>query len=340
GRFDDETDFDAGFYKVQVTPTQVSAHAEVHSQEDQPKDQLGVLSAAKIKSERVPTPSYDSPLLGVHKLGSDEERFEQHELTDNVQQQSNDLRGIKDYSRFSDYKIEIESQKAGKEEEKARTPHPMKKRLFKVRVESFAEENLDEKDPSKQGRIVIEEIDQDAGFSARRLIDLKLLPSILTPTVWVKFLSRKDNKFLWRLSIYRLPHRLNLSSRGLDIPTISYSSCNGNVESADHVFFECDLVKEIWCLVCKWCDISIPTFASYDTWNSWFFTWQATKAKSRRLYIIFAALFWWIWRYRNSVTFSSDSIKKGDLFDNIRASSFSWISNLVNVFVLHFLLSF
>ncbi|GJZ76719.1 putative RNA-directed DNA polymerase, eukaryota, reverse transcriptase zinc-binding domain protein [Tanacetum coccineum] len=91
--------------------------------------------------------------------------------------------------------------------------------------------------------------------SARRLIDSKLLPSIQTPTVWDKFLPRKVNIFLWRLSLDSLPHRLNLSSRGLDIPTISCSSCNGNVESADHVFFECDLVKEIWCLVRKWCDI-------------------------------------------------------------------------------------
>nr|GEV54431.1 hypothetical protein [Tanacetum cinerariifolium] len=142
---------------------------------------------------------------------------------------------------------------------------------------------------------------------------------------WV--LLSNDGTFSVKTARHRLPHRLNLSSRGLDIPTISCSSCNGNVESADHVFFECDLVKEIWCLVRKWCDISIPTFDSSDTWNSWFFTCQATKVKNRRLYIIFAALFWWIWRYRNSVTFSSDSIKKGDLFDNIRASSFSWISN-------------
>nr|GEX66957.1 hypothetical protein [Tanacetum cinerariifolium] len=88
--------------------------------------------------------------------------------------------------------------------------------------------------------------------SARRLFDSKLLPSIQTPTVWDKFLPRKVNIFLWRLSLDRLPHRLNHSSRGFDIPTISCSACNGNVESADHVFFECDLVKEIWCLVRKW----------------------------------------------------------------------------------------
>ncbi|GKE16864.1 RNA-directed DNA polymerase, eukaryota, partial [Tanacetum coccineum] len=101
--------------------------------------------------------------------------------------------------------------------------------------------------------------------SSRRLIDSKLLPSIQTSTLWDKILPRKINIFLWRLSLDRLPHRLNLSSRGIDIPSISCSSCNGNVESADHVFFECDLVKEIWSLVRKWCDLSFPPFASYDT---------------------------------------------------------------------------
>nr|GEV05347.1 hypothetical protein [Tanacetum cinerariifolium] len=51
---------------------------------------------------------------------------------------------------------------------KARTPQPLKRRLFKVRVESSAEENLDKEDPSKQGKSMIEEIDQDAGTYTRR----------------------------------------------------------------------------------------------------------------------------------------------------------------------------
>ncbi|GKE61124.1 hypothetical protein Tco_1511491, partial [Tanacetum coccineum] len=39
---------------------------------------------AQTKSKRVPTPSYDSPLLGGNTYGSDENRLEQHELMDNV----------------------------------------------------------------------------------------------------------------------------------------------------------------------------------------------------------------------------------------------------------------
>ncbi|GJS45955.1 KH domain-containing protein [Tanacetum coccineum] len=40
-------------------------------------------------------------------------------------------------------------------------------------------------------------------------------------------------------------------------PLIAFScpSCNGNVESSNHIFFECNIAKDIWMLVRKWCDI-------------------------------------------------------------------------------------
>nr|GEW62186.1 hypothetical protein [Tanacetum cinerariifolium] len=92
---------------------------------------------------------------GVYTPRSDEERFKQHELMGNVQQHSNDpplSRGIKGCLRFGDYQIELRVKKLEKKKKKARTLQPMKRRLFKVRVESSAEENLDGEDPSKQRR--------------------------------------------------------------------------------------------------------------------------------------------------------------------------------------------
>nr|GEW23246.1 RNA-directed DNA polymerase, eukaryota, reverse transcriptase zinc-binding domain protein [Tanacetum cinerariifolium] len=53
--------------------------------------------------------------------------------------------------------------------------------------------------------------------TSRRIIDAKLLPSLVLLTSWDKILPRKVNIFIWRLSLDRLPHRLNLSSRGIDI---------------------------------------------------------------------------------------------------------------------------
>ncbi|GKD04937.1 RNA-directed DNA polymerase, eukaryota, reverse transcriptase zinc-binding domain protein [Tanacetum coccineum] len=112
----------------------------------------------------------------------------------------------------------------------------------------------------------------------------------------------------------------------MDIASIACPSCNGNVESSSHIFFDCDFAKEIWSLIRSWCDFPLPTFTSYGHWKSWFTSWQAPKPKSHRLFIIVVASFWWNWRFRISVIFCPHPLRKSDMFDNIRSSSFSWLS--------------
>nr|GEV51131.1 RNA-directed DNA polymerase, eukaryota [Tanacetum cinerariifolium] len=101
----------------------------------------------------------------------------------------------------------------------------------------------------------------DGTFSVgalRRLIDDQLLPSMATNTTWEKILPRKVNIFMWRLNLNRLPHRFNLSSKGIDILKISCPSCNGNVESNTHIFFECLFAKEVWKIIRIWSGDSFP----------------------------------------------------------------------------------
>ncbi|GJZ72957.1 RNA-directed DNA polymerase, eukaryota, reverse transcriptase zinc-binding domain protein [Tanacetum coccineum] len=83
----------------------------------------------------------------------------------------------------------------------------------------------------------------DLGVQARRVIDDIILPSLATSTSWDKILPHKVNIFMWRLMLDWLPHRLNLSSRGIDIQSILCPSCNGNVESSNHIFFN---VTSFW----------------------------------------------------------------------------------------------
>ncbi|GJW80144.1 RNA-directed DNA polymerase, eukaryota [Tanacetum coccineum] len=99
-------------------------------------------------------------------------------------------------------------------------------------------------------------------IKARQVIDDKVLPSLATSTSWDKILPRKVNIFMWRLMLDQLPYRLNLSSSGIDIQSISCPSCNGNVESSNHIIFECDIALEVWRLVSRWCNITSPTFTS------------------------------------------------------------------------------
>ncbi|GJW33513.1 hypothetical protein Tco_0053545 [Tanacetum coccineum] len=113
----------------------------------------------------------------------------------------------------------------------------------------------------------------------------------------------------------------------MDIPAISCPSCNANVESANHIFFECDIATDMWKLVFRWCDIPLFQASSWDSFNDWIISWHASKEKKHRFYVITTSVLWWLWRYRNSVTFNSQPLRKSDLFDNVRFSSFSWLHN-------------
>ncbi|GKC72200.1 hypothetical protein Tco_1118083 [Tanacetum coccineum] len=57
---------------------------------------------------------------------------------------------------------------------------------------------------------------------ARYRIDQNILPTLAHATTWDKSIPRKVNVFMWRLSLDRLPHRLNLSSPSLSLLILLY----------------------------------------------------------------------------------------------------------------------
>nr|GEU83829.1 RNA-directed DNA polymerase, eukaryota [Tanacetum cinerariifolium] len=62
--------------------------------------------------------------------------------------------------------------------------------------------------------------------SVRNYIDETLLPKLDAPTHWVNLVPIKINILAWKISMDRLPTRFNLSSRGLEIPSILCPLCN------------------------------------------------------------------------------------------------------------------
>nr|GEV36660.1 putative RNA-directed DNA polymerase, eukaryota, reverse transcriptase zinc-binding domain protein [Tanacetum cinerariifolium] len=88
--------------------------------------------------------------------------------------------------------------------------------------------------------------------SVRNYIDEFLLPKAVTPTRWIKLVPIKLNITAWRICLDKLSTRLNLSSRGLDIPTILCPLCNESVESTSHVLLFCHLACQLMAKVCRW----------------------------------------------------------------------------------------
>nr|GEU51236.1 RNA-directed DNA polymerase, eukaryota [Tanacetum cinerariifolium] len=138
-------------------------------------------------------------------------------------------------------------------------------------------------------------IDADGLFtvsSTRSYIDHHLLPSLNTGTRWNKCLPRKVNIFIWRLCLDRLPHRLILSRRGLDIESILCPICNQHVESNEHVFFSCDVALNVCRLIRIWCNLSDQELYSFDDCVSWVIALPGLNAKKDCLFVIVAFTFW------------------------------------------------
>ncbi|GKA57981.1 RNA-directed DNA polymerase, eukaryota, reverse transcriptase zinc-binding domain protein [Tanacetum coccineum] len=63
--------------------------------------------------------------------------------------------------------------------------------------------------------------------------------------------------------------RFNISRRGINIDSIMCSVYEKGVETTNHLFFSCCVVKEVCSLIFRWWDVPVGVFDSYDGWLGW-----------------------------------------------------------------------
>nr|GEZ09567.1 RNA-directed DNA polymerase, eukaryota [Tanacetum cinerariifolium] len=113
--------------------------------------------------------------------------------------------------------------------------------------------------------------------SAHSFIYELLFPSVGIPTRWVNIIPININIFAWRVCLDKLPTRLHLSLRGIDIPSIIFPSCSIAVESILHLLFSCHLARQIMLKVARSWDLEVQDFHSYGDWLFWFNNLRLSK---------------------------------------------------------------
>ncbi|GJX49694.1 RNA-directed DNA polymerase, eukaryota, reverse transcriptase zinc-binding domain protein [Tanacetum coccineum] len=116
-------------------------------------------------------------------------------------------------------------------------------------------------------------LDGDGNFSiksAREEIDKHLLITSSSSTRWSKLIPIKLNVFAWRMFLDKLPIRINLFNRGLDISCVLCLNCGNAVESRNHLFFGCSMALDLFRLLGRWWNIDIINLIDLLSWESWF----------------------------------------------------------------------
>ncbi|GJX62449.1 RNA-directed DNA polymerase, eukaryota [Tanacetum coccineum] len=159
--------------------------------------------------------------------------------------------------------------------------------------------------------------------SARILIDDKTLGTVGSKTHWCKYVPLKVNILSWRVKLNNLPTRLNLSRRGMDIQSILCPSCNLAVESTNHIFFSCPMMKDLYKSISRWWDVNLLNLSSYDDWWEWFSSLRLSSKLKLLMEGVFYITWWSVWNFRNKSIFGPFP-SKARLFDDIVALSFTW----------------
>lgn len=163
--------------------------------------------------------------------------------------------------------------------------------------------------------------------TSREFIDEMVLPKGECKFDWISIVPIKINILGWKLSLNRLATRDNLVHRGIDIVSEECPLCNLEKESVNHIFFNCQVAKELWIVMSRWCDVLTPDLISYQSWKSWMDNLKIRSTKKEILKAISYVMWWSLWMLRNDRVFGHNKLKKGDMIHKITVQSFMWIAN-------------
>ncbi|XP_071740162.1 uncharacterized protein [Rutidosis leptorrhynchoides] len=165
-------------------------------------------------------------------------------------------------------------------------------------------------------------------IGTRRILDDYMLPTHFRAIRWCKLLPIKINIFLWRLLNDRIPTRVNLAFKGIDINCITCLNCGIGGDARDHIFLHCSMAVSLWRRVRTWVGLVWPdNIDSTDELFTWIDSAFGSRIYSDRFLCVTAATLWWIWRLRNDIVHDLREVKKSDLFDSIRLVAFSWLKS-------------
>ncbi|GJZ37719.1 RNA-directed DNA polymerase, eukaryota, reverse transcriptase zinc-binding domain protein, partial [Tanacetum coccineum] len=153
--------------------------------------------------------------------------------------------------------------------------------------------------------------------SVRRALDDIRLPCVSTQTRWIKEVPIKVNVLAWKVRLDCLPSRLNLSRRGLPIPSILCPMCGIAVESTSHIFFGCSVSSDIFRKICSWWNVGYSDLSSFEDWENWLNNIRLLSQTKKLLEGICFVFWWHLWTYRNKLLFGVDPPLIADIFDSV-----------------------
>ncbi|GKB58621.1 RNA-directed DNA polymerase, eukaryota, partial [Tanacetum coccineum] len=127
----------------------------------------------------------------------------------------------------------------------------------------------------------------------------------------------KVNIFAWRARRDCLPTRVNLMHRGVDLTTSNCPICHEFEEDINHILLSCDFAKSVMRRVCRWWDLDLQCWSSFQEWQTWFLSLRLASKNKNCLEGVFYVAWLSIWSFRNRCVFEDSPPRRSTIFDDI-----------------------
>ncbi|KAL4574420.1 hypothetical protein LXL04_021251 [Taraxacum kok-saghyz] len=128
----------------------------------------------------------------------------------------------------------------------------------------------------------------------------------------------KVNGLIWRIEQDRIPTRLNIMDKGLDLDSLLCPICELVGESMEYIFSMCSQLVQFWHTIASWWSVAILTPISITNILQWAEVSKMSKDNNSRFQAMVAVAMWCIWSYRNKLHFGMVKPRLNELFDDIQ----------------------
>ncbi|XP_071713350.1 uncharacterized protein [Rutidosis leptorrhynchoides] len=132
--------------------------------------------------------------------------------------------------------------------------------------------------------------------------------------------------FVWRALRKRIPVRIELDKRGIDLHSVRYPVCDDGLESMEHCLVECNLSFDIWSRVYKWWNIDICSNLSFNDFLRGKTSQNVSPLGSKIWQAVEWVCVYYLWKIRNSVVFQNKRWNAPVALNEIQVKSYEWIS--------------
>lgn len=144
--------------------------------------------------------------------------------------------------------------------------------------------------------------------------------------IWHLKLPPRILLFFWKVEHRLLPSLELIKKRINDNIKTSCSRCRCEIESIDHILWECVSARWVWNFICEWW--SIP-YDSVILNSHWF--WNTTMSFKRKFIkhvwgFVGAAALWTLWIFRNQAVFQKVVGTKAQILAIVKERIWTWLS--------------